>query len=184
MDAAISRPKAVIFDLDGCLWYPDMYMLWGGGAPFSVESDDRLLDRNSRPVDLLGAVPEILLELHTSAEWEGVVVGIASCTDEPSWAEECLQKFKLADGKTTIKDVMQVEAIYKANKRLHLKNIAEETGVALDEILFLDNEYGNCQDVSSIGVMVAYTPDGVTREAWDKALKRWPAPGEIVYGAS
>ena len=28
-------PAAVVFDLDGCVWSPDMYMLWGGGAPFS-----------------------------------------------------------------------------------------------------------------------------------------------------
>ena len=34
-----SLPKAVVFDLDGCLWYPDMYMLWGGGAPFSIRND-------------------------------------------------------------------------------------------------------------------------------------------------
>lgn len=184
MEEASSRPKAVIFDLDGCLWYPDMYMLWGGGAPFDVIADDKLLDRNNRPVQLLGAVPEILLELHSAPEWEGVVIGIASCTDEPSWAEECLQKFKLADGKTSIKDVMQIEEIRKNNKRVHLRNIAEATGIALEEMLFLDNEFGNCQDVSGIGVMVAYTPDGVTREAWDKAMARWPAPGEIVYGAS
>ena len=25
-------PKLVAFDLDGTVWTPDMYMLWGGGA--------------------------------------------------------------------------------------------------------------------------------------------------------
>ena len=41
---ALTLPKAVVFDLDGCLWYPDMYMLWGGGAPFRVRSDGDLDD--------------------------------------------------------------------------------------------------------------------------------------------
>ena len=161
--------------------YPDMYMLWGGGAPFESVADDTLLDTNMRKVVLLGAVPDILLELHSSPEWEGTVIGVASRTDEPFWAQECMRKFRLSDGKTSIKDVMAVEEIRKANKRVHLRNIAETTGLDLSEMLFLDNEWGNCQDVSSIGVTVAYTPDGVTREAWDLALARFPAPGEIVY---
>ena len=27
-------PKALVFDLDGCCWDPEMYELWGGGSPF------------------------------------------------------------------------------------------------------------------------------------------------------
>ena len=29
-------PKVVVFDLDGCVWDPEMYELWGGGAPFKA----------------------------------------------------------------------------------------------------------------------------------------------------
>ena len=157
-----------------------MYMLWGGGAPFERVADNTLLDTSSRHVTLLGAVPEILLELKTDPAWAGVTVAVASCTDEPSWADECMNKFRLADGATSIMDVMEILEIRKANKRVHLRNIAEQTGIALEDMLFLDNEYGNCRDVSSIGVTVAYTPDGVTRGAWETALERFPAPGEIV----
>ena len=49
-------PKAVVFDLDGCLWSPDMYMLWGGGAPFSLRSDGDLDDSRGTRVHLLGDV--------------------------------------------------------------------------------------------------------------------------------
>ena len=83
--AAAPRPKAVVFDLDGCLWYPDMYMLWGGGAPFETVSDNTLLDARKQRVTLLGAVPEILHELKNDAAWTPQVC-VASCTDEPSWA--------------------------------------------------------------------------------------------------
>ena len=177
------RPKAVIFDLDGCLWYPDMYMIWGGGAPFKVADDGSLLDKKGARVVMLGAVPEILTELNNDPAWSNTVVGIASCTDEPSWAQECLRKFRLADSSLCIKDVITpaAEEIRKANKRTHFKNIAEQTGIALEDMLFFDNEYGNCQDVSSVGVSVCYCPDGVTRGAWDLALEAYPSPGEIIH---
>ena len=29
-------PKVIVFDLDGCVWDPEMYELWGGGAPFKA----------------------------------------------------------------------------------------------------------------------------------------------------
>ena len=33
----------VVFDLDGCLWDPEMYMLsWRGGAPFEPDGDAML----------------------------------------------------------------------------------------------------------------------------------------------
>ena len=29
-------PRVLVFDLDGCVWNPEMYELWGrGGAPFT-----------------------------------------------------------------------------------------------------------------------------------------------------
>ena len=32
-------PQVVAFDLDGTVWTPDMYQLWGGGAPFRKTPD-------------------------------------------------------------------------------------------------------------------------------------------------
>ena len=34
--ASSKRPKCVIFDLDGCVWTPEMFELWGGGASCSA----------------------------------------------------------------------------------------------------------------------------------------------------
>ena len=52
--------------------------------------------------------------------------------------------------------------------------------ITLDEMIFFDNERHNCVDVASLGVTVAYVPDGVTAAAWHRTLERYPAPGEIV----
>ena len=176
-------PKAVVFDLDGCLWAPDMYMLWGGGAPFTKGKNGDLIDRSGQRVTMLGAVPEVLYELKTEEKWQDVVVAVASCTDEPDWAQDCMTMFEIGGG-LNIKDAMAIEEIYKARKTSHLRSIAEKTGLPLESMLFFDNEYGNCQDVASIGVSVAYVPDGVTADAWQTALESFPSPYEIIDARS
>ena len=92
MSSPTTKPSAVVFDLDGCVWEPEMYELWGGGAPFTDNGDGTLKDKAGRRVYLLGATREALRDLHCSDEWNGTVVAIASRTDEPSWAEACLQQ--------------------------------------------------------------------------------------------
>ena len=178
--SSATRPAAIIFDLDGCLWYPDMYMLWGGGAPFSkAAAGTDLTDVRGAKVRMIGAVPEVLRELKTDPAWINTVVGVASCTDEPEWAQECMQKFDIGSG-YCIKDVMQIEEIHKGNKQGHLRNIAEQTGLAFEEVLFFDNERDNCLDVAQLGCTVAWVPEGVTAVAWAETLERFPEPGVIL----
>ena len=71
-------PKALVFDLDGCCWDPEMYELWGGGSPFKENKvnkekshqykclqDGTISDKRGTKVHLLGDVRDILHELHT-----------------------------------------------------------------------------------------------------------------------
>ena len=178
------RPAAIIFDLDGCLWEPEMYELWGGGAPFSDNGDGTLADKSGVTVRLLGAVREVLSALHCSDEWSGTVVGIASRTDEPAWAQACLEQFTLPDGRggtLPMKRVFSVEEIHKGNKAGPLRSIAQATGIELERMLFFDNERGNCRDVAPLGVTCCYCPEGVTAEIWRLALENFPVPrGKMV----
>ena len=111
----------------------------------------------------------------------GVTVAIASCCDEPVWATECINKFKVAEG-VTLEDCFTpgFSEIYKGNKKTHLTAIKERVGCDFTDIMFLDNQLNNCRDVCSLGVTVVYTPSGVTAEDWDHAMERFPAPGEIL----
>ena len=180
-----TKPKAVVFDLDGCVWRPEMYELWGGGAPFTDHGDGTLRDRAGVRVWLLGAVREVLRELHCSAEWSGAVVAIASRTDEPSWAEACLQQFSIDDGRGgafEMKEAFAAEEIYKGAKTGHFRSLARKTGIALSEMLFFDNELGNCRDVATLGVTCVHCPDGVTEDIWRLALRSYPAPKGRVVG--
>jgi magnesium-dependent phosphatase 1 len=37
-------------------------------------------------------------------------------------------------------------------------------------MVFFDNEYSNITSVQKLGVKCIYTPNGMTKEAWDDAL--------------
>lgn len=98
LSSAVQRlPKLIAFDLDGTIWTPDMYQLWGGGAPFVADGDGskKLFDRQGAPVRLLGISSRVLQELKSEDRWSDTVVAWVSCTDEPEWAAECLNLFKV-----------------------------------------------------------------------------------------
>merc|ERR1719323_1487793 len=106
-------------------------------------------------------------------------MAVASSCDEPSWARECIRLISIG-GNYKLKDIFDpnLTEIYKGSKSGHLRTIAEKSGVALSEMIFFDNEWGNCQTVAKIGVTVVYTPKGVTKALFDETLSKYPAPGQ------
>ena len=126
-------------------------------------------------------------------------VAIASCCDEPAWAEEALDKFEVEPG-ASLRSFFTEDCseIYKANKQQHLTALKERLRcefaemmvrppraaprrpAAADPAQFLDNQLDNCRAVAKLGVTVVFTPAGVGAADWDNALARFPAPGEIL----
>ena len=178
----VATPKVVVFDLDGCLWEPEMYQLsWGGGgAPFYPDGDVMISKRNGEAVSLLGDVRSVIAELHTDQRWADAIVAISSRTDEPAWARELLDKgFRVDD--FALGDAFSVVEIAKDSKVAHFQRIAEKTSVGFEDMVFFDNELGNCRQISMLGVTVGYCPEGVDDAIWRAALDAFPAPaGEIV----
>ena len=176
----MSLPKVIVFDLDGTLWAPEMYELWGGGAPFAVKDGGKhLTDRRGEKVHLLGDSRALLEKLVADpAVTNGhATLGLASTCDEPEWARECLNKFTLRQGKETVTmgSVFHHHEIYKANKREHFKRIQKATGAAFDDMIFFDNQTNNCHDVGQLGVHCVYTPEGQTMAHWDRGVAEWRA---------
>ncbi|CAL1125852.1 unnamed protein product [Cladocopium goreaui] len=163
-------PKLVVFDLDACCWYPEMYML-RRGAPFRPTADPNVLQSSGKEaVRLLGNVRNIWKELHSDERFAGTRVGVASRCDEPAWGRECLQKFMVQEG-VSMWDVAedgQLVEIYKSSKQQHFKRLSEKTGIAFEDMLFFDDDPYNIQDVSRLGVTCVETPEGVTKEAWEE----------------
>lgn len=175
--AARAAPKCVVFDLDGCLWTPEMYQLWnrGGGPPFAAGPGGTMVTNAGETVRLLGDARAVLRDLRS----RGAVLGVSSCCDEPEWARELLDAFDV-DG-VPLTEVFDFITISKESKCAHFERASSDLGVPLDAMLFFDNEIGNCRAVSALGVTVAYAPEGVTEGLYGEALAAFPAPpGAVV----
>lgn len=67
------------------------------------------------------------------------------------------------------------------SKMDHFRRIHQQTNVPMEDMVFFDNEFGNCESVASMGVTVGYTPGGVTKKIFDATLHAFPAPvGSVV----
>jgi magnesium-dependent phosphatase 1 len=169
--SSMNLPKLIAFDLDGTIWTPDMYQLWGGGAPFRLASNGKdLLDRVGTVVKLLGLADRILHDLSTHPALSNIKVAWVSCTDEPEWAAECLQRFKTSGGEP-IETIVHSSQIFKANKQFHFRNLKKEyPGIQYQDMLFFDNECGNIESVAKLGVKCYFARTGMTAKAWEEGL--------------
>ena len=159
-----SMPKLVVFDLDFTLWHPELYQL-SSGPPFKPCSDGCVLTARGERLDLFPAARGALCELADA----GVPIAIASRASEVTWALEIMRLLRV-DGTRTLANVIGSApiVIQGGSKVKHLKHIAAETGIALGDMLFFDNERTNIQEVEKIGPTCVYCPrgfkDGVYRE--------------------
>uniref|UniRef100_A0A6T6SH26 Magnesium-dependent phosphatase-1 n=1 Tax=Hemiselmis tepida TaxID=464990 RepID=A0A6T6SH26_9CRYP len=168
----MAYPRVVAFDLDATLWIPEMYQLWGGGAPFKKNSDGSLTDCKGTRCTMMGNSAEILHELNTDPKWKDSKVAYCSCTDEPSWAAECMKLFEVGGG-ITMEKAAPIKQIFKANKTEHFKRIHKDTGIPYEQMIFFDNEEHNCRSVKQLGVTCIYTPRGMTPAEWSRGLKEY-----------
>ena len=149
-----------------------MYELWGGGSPFTIVGDGSkaLRDRSGQTVRLLGISGELLHRLRHEEQFSDTIVAWVSCTDEPAWAAECLQKLKSSGGEP-LASLVHSEQIFKDNKQTHFRNLKTKyPKLEFSDMLFFDNEMGNIRSVSKLGVCCIYCPDGVTHDVWEEGL--------------
>ncbi|KAH9109395.1 hypothetical protein LEN26_004167 [Aphanomyces euteiches] len=172
-------PKLIVFDLDFTLWYPEMYEL--AGAPFRRNSRGVVTACDGEEVHLFDAVHPVFQEIAFAAEFEETQVAVASKTEYPEWARDCVVAFdesekaqqrkrRLRETNETLNNLIQFEAIYPTNKRVHFKQLKDENGVDYEDMLFFDNERGNIRDISALGVICAYCPNGLTTEVWERGM--------------
>ena len=103
-------PSMIVFDLDDCLWTPEMHELSGTpeipvhGTLTNGEQGviGLQVPRYRDTVTLHDGARKVLYELATNPKYEGVVFATASSSLEPSYSYACLDGIEILPGLTLI----------------------------------------------------------------------------------
>ena len=169
-------PALIVFDLDACLWSPEMYEL--DGAPTTYDAKRGGVKAGRDTVCLYPGAQAVLLRLLTQDEFKNCKVAAASSTTEPAFASTCLAQTPIdmtGQRKETMADLIDFRQIYPGRKgRQHFPRLKEESGVEYSNMIFFDDcTYGdNCREVASQcqGVTCIRTPNGLTEKEFDAGL--------------
>eukprot|EP00667_Euglena_gracilis_P025583 EG_transcript_30111 len=185
--AGLARvPHMIVFDLDDCLWHPEMHELarppaeavvgdLGGGQQGVVGL------RAGRDVVRLHSGALIALQqLCTDPLLQSVIVAAASTSLEPTYAHSCLDGLEILPG-TTVGSRFAHRMIGRsgrltARKTSHFRELHREAGVPYEEMLFFDdcNWGDHCRDVAeAYGVVTQRTPAGLIEKDWYAGLQKF-----------
>lgn len=203
--ALSTPPNLIVFDLDGCLWKPELHNLARRGrgrqqqqqqgsdrscpeeqhSPFQIlvggaggAVGNRCRSQAGSIITLFQDVPGILDELYEL----DIPMAISSRTDQPEWAYELLGTFTLAQSGRTLQQVMTGPWIIDSTQRKvhHFHRLSQETGIELSDMVFFDNDPRNCKSVSRLGVTVGFCPHGLDRHIFHTTLSKFPVPWGVV----
>lgn len=155
-------PKLVVLDIDYTIWplHVDCYV----SPPFKPDGKGGAIDSDGTKIGLFSDVKEIMSELDSV----GIKMAAASSTTDPS-ASVALQ------GVLGVYDLFHFKEIYPRRKFEHFKRIRKDSGVEYHDMLFFDDEYGNIEDVSTLGVTCYYIEDdqGITLSRFKEGLHQF-----------
>jgi magnesium-dependent phosphatase 1 len=173
-------PSLIVFDLDACLWTPEMFELNTSPTVYDPKAGGMRAGQDT--VRLFPGAQAVIRKILLSDEFKSVRVAVASSTTEPTYAKSCIEGLPCcppADGREErLSDLIDFRQIYPGSKgRKHFPALHKESGVAFDAMLFFDDcTYGdNCADVASCcpGVTCVRTPQGLTTELFQTGLDAW-----------
>ena len=195
----ITMLQLVVFDLDFCIWKPEMYQLRGPPILTCLNSIQPKVPRKRKqktilhlkgntnmkgmivtdtaknPITIFDGASYALSEINT---WKretdcsiknNIKVAVASCTDKPNYAHKCLDWLIVQDG-STLRSCFDLIEIKQGNKIRHFENLHRITGIPYQEMCFFDDYDFNIESVASRGVKCFHTPRGMTKDIWFSAL--------------
>ena len=108
-----SLPTMIVFDLDDCLWQPEMHELYGKPTKpqrgvlnshmpkeSHVEGVVGLANQGGQTVTLYEGARRALYELATDVRYRDIIVAVASTSLEPTYSHACLEGIEILPGKT------------------------------------------------------------------------------------
>ena len=161
-------PSLIVFDLDDCLWTPEMHELSDlpsvpvegpldpnnpstsplGTVGLAVPSRKKRggwggYDTEEEVVELYPGARLALREIVLNPKYRNVKIGVASSSLEPSYSRACMAGIEIVEG-VTMKDAISYAQIGRSGKLTsrktsHFRLIHEESGVPYEEMLFFDD---------------------------------------------
>jgi magnesium-dependent phosphatase 1 len=195
-------PTMIVFDLDDCLWSPEMYTLHAAPSvpemgDLSPSSGGTTKDSSMRgvvgmrvppsgpTVRLFAGARRVLYELATDPKYRGIILAAASSSEEPSYSRACLDGIEVLPGLPMAK-MFRYRQIGRTgeltpDKRTHFRLLQRESGVPYEEMLFFDdcNWGDHCGTVArAFGVTGQRTPSGLQYSEFLEGLDKYRKAAE------
>jgi magnesium-dependent phosphatase 1 len=169
------RPALIVFDLDACLWEPEMYQI-SRPTVYDAKRGGVIAGRDT--VRLFPGTAAVLRRFLPGVDprLAEVCVAVASSTTEPGYARICLEALLVDPSRgETVADLVDYQQVYPGSKGFaHLPALHAQAGVPYEQILFFDDcTYSdNCAEVAARcpGVACVRTPDGLTEALFEAGL--------------
>lgn len=198
---ATSIPDLAVFDLDECMWTPEMYILRSIPGPGDAvigplgSSGEGVVGVKCGPyeVRLFPGALSVLQRIHLE-EYPNMRIAAASSADTPlavKIGRACMSLLEVVPG-VTMRDVFDARwppgfqghlqigrsPPLSANKsKSHFPILRQETKISYDRMIFFDdcNWSDHVEKVSRecVGVVAQRTPSGLQVEEWEHALSRF-----------
>jgi magnesium-dependent phosphatase 1 len=180
-------PRLVVFDLDACVWHPEMYEL--DDAPTAPVHADLGFGRQvaglqagDSTVRLYEGALIALRELHTHPAFGNVKLASASSSLVPEYSWACMAGLEILPG-VPVSDAFSYQQIGREgklspDKRTHFRELTQESGIPYEEMLFFDDcSFGDhVGDIHrQLGVTGQRTPNGMTEAEWREGLAQFAA---------
>lgn len=159
-------PSLIVFDLDDCLWTPEMHELSSKPSIpvrgiLNAHDDDGtqqqqqqlegvvgLKNSQGETVTLFEGARRSLYVLATNPIYKNndVQLAVASSSLEPSYSHACLEGIEILPGQS-IQSMLQYHQIGRSGKKLssrkttHFRELHQDSGIPYEEMLFFDGMF-------------------------------------------
>ncbi|GMI57354.1 hypothetical protein ScalyP_jg9814 [Parmales sp. scaly parma] len=179
----------IVFDLDYCLWTPEMYTLNEKPSIPKLNTNGLVIGMQvpqGPTVSLFPGARKVLEHLHSEREttYKDVKLALASSSEEPTFSVSCLE-IEIVEG-CSMRSLFNDASLRQigrrgnlsSNKITHFTQLQKATGVDLSHSLFFDdcNWGDHCAVVANeFNVVTQKTPNGLQWKEFTAALAKFAA---------
>ncbi|GMF62678.1 unnamed protein product [Phytophthora fragariaefolia] len=160
------------------MWFPAMDELHAEKLEKDPATGD-VTDAAGWQVHFYPEIHAVLSVLKTDPQFRHTKIGVASRTEEVATAKTVLGLMDVQlcgpdgsdAGKHPLSSLADFVTVFPGSKTTHFRQLHEQSGVPFEDMLFNDDEDGNVRDVSALGVVCSYCPEGLTVASWLQGME-------------